>query len=355
MTGLDRFHRRLVKKGARNSVERLLLCCLVPLSVIYGLVGWIRGKCYDLGLLGTYRAEVPVVSVGNLAAGGTGKTPVVDRLLKEFLRQGKRPAVVSRGYGGSFAGEVGIVCAGAGPLLSAAVAGDEPYLLARRNPQALVLVARSRVAGVKSAVAEHAADLIILDDGFQHRAVARDVDLVLLDAERPFGNGLALPAGILRELPGALKRADLLLLTRSESQTDTDCFDKPTWKSRHRLADYALDLTAEQVPLAQLKQKKLFTFAGVADPDGFFQAAAELGLTIGGHLPLSDHVDYDSHILGRIRAAAAGCDGLLTTEKDGVKLSPEMFDLPCYQLPLRVQIDAERELIDAITQRLWRQ
>jgi len=112
MNRLIRFHRRLVSQGAENFLESLVLLSLLPFSYLYGFVGWLRNFCYDSGLFSSYQSVLPVISIGNLSAGGTGKTPVVDWLVKEFQKQGKRPAIVSRGYGGSFSGAVGIVSSG---------------------------------------------------------------------------------------------------------------------------------------------------------------------------------------------------------------------------------------------------
>ncbi|MCK4622837.1 MAG: tetraacyldisaccharide 4'-kinase [Desulfuromonadales bacterium] len=354
MSRFQQFHRRIVLQGAKLPVEKLLLLLLMPFSFLYGMVGWLRGKCYDRQIFSIYRPAVPVISVGNLAAGGTGKTPVVDWLLKEFIRQGKRPAVVSRGYAGTFRGKVGLVATGTGPLLSATEAGDEPYLLARRNPQALVFIARRRADGVKVAVEEYAADLIILDDGFQHRAVARSLDLVLLDAKCPLGNGLPLPAGLLREFPSALHRADLLLLTRSETESAFGFSTKPVFKSQHRLAEYAVQLGGKQVPFAALSKQRLFAFAGIADPENFFSSLKLAGLQIADRLVLSDHSDYNPGILESIRAAAKGFDGLITTEKDAVKLAAESFELPCYQVPMSIHVENVDDFKAEIVQRLWR-
>ncbi len=354
MARLDRFHRRLVSEGPNNYAERCLLCTLLPFSLLYGIIAWLRGKCYDYGSCSSYRAAVPVVSVGNLAVGGTGKTPVVDWLIKAFRQQGKRVAVVSRGYGGSFAAEVGVVSDGEGLLLQATEAGDEPFLLARRNPQTVVMIAKKRAAGVRHAVEQYAADIVILDDGFQHRAVARDLDLLLLDAERPFGNRLALPGGLLREFPTALNRADLLLLTRAEKPAGIADIAKPIWTSRHQIADYAVSLTGERVSFAELKGKKLLAFAGIADPEGFYTALAAAGLCITEKRSFSDHVKFDTESLAEVVSLSKGCDALLTTEKDAVKLAAGMFAIPCYQVPMSIVIDQEEAFLSEINQRLWR-
>lgn len=353
MNGLLSFHRRIALQGATEPLERLFFLFLLPLALVYGLIGGLRNRCYDWQLLTSYRASVPVISVGNLAVGGTGKTPVVDWLVKDFLDQGRRPAVVSRGYGGSFAGKVGIVSTGNGLLLKASEAGDEPVLLASRNPQALVFVARKRAAGVQLAVEGYGADVIILDDGFQHRAVQRDLDLVLLDAANPYGNRWPLPAGLLREFPSALKRADLLLLTRSNGEPTFTFSDKPVFSCQHRLADRVVALTGEELSIEDLQSARLFAFAGIAAPAGFFFGLQTNGLQLMGQMSLGDHCKYDAQLLSLIEESSRGCDALLTTEKDAVKLKSDSFNVPCYQVPMSVALKNETEFRNTIKLKLW--
>jgi len=353
MSALLRYHRRIALTGASTLTEWLLLLLLMPFSIMYGMISLIRNKFYDLDLCASYRAAVPVVSVGNIAVGGTGKTPVVDWLLKEFIKLGKAPAVVSRGYGGTFSGKVGIVSSGDGLLLSADDCGDEPFLLARRNPKARVLIARKRADGIRIAVAELGADVIILDDGFQHRAVARDLDLVLLDASRPYGNGWTLPAGLLRERPSSLKRADYFLMTRATLNKSDNLMGFRTYNSQHQLANIAIDLNGNSMPVDKLKKLNLLGFAGIADPDNFFGSLENSGLTLRTKLAFADHADYHSKLVAQLQVATVGVDALITTEKDAVKLSADMFELPCYQIPMDINIDNSAELIMAISKKLW--
>jgi len=297
----------------------------------------------------------PVISVGNLAVGGTGKTPAVDWLVKEFHKQGKRPAIVSRGYGGSFEGEVGVVSFGNGILMTATECGDEPYLLAKRNPNCSVLIAKKRINGIKALERSKESDLIILDDGFQHRAVRRDVDLVLLDATRPLGNGWPLPSGNLREFPQALKRADFLLMTRSNRQKCSDFLGFKVCHSHHQLADIAVSLDGSKVSVSQLKKLNLLAFAGIADPESFFSSLENIGLSLKEKLSFADHTEYQGQILERLHNTAVDVDALITTEKDAVKLSADMFELPCYQLAMNIMIDNSEELLNSLTKRLWSQ
>jgi tetraacyldisaccharide 4'-kinase len=352
MNSLLFFHRRLAVYGPSTLLEGLFFLCLFPFSVVYGCLGVVRGLCYDLKIFKSYRPTIPVISVGNIVAGGTGKTPVVDWLIKSFEKQGKKSAVISRGYGGSFSGAVGVVSRGAGVLLDATSSGDEPYLLAIKNPSTIILIARKRAEAVRIAVDDLGADVIILDDGFQHRAVCRDFDLVLLDASRPYANGWTLPGGLLREFPCSLRRADFLLLTRANVSESFSWRDKPVQKSRHCLADQAFDLLGDVIPLQALKGKKLCAFAGIADPQSFFSSLEKVGLSLTQTLSLGDHCSYDTAVIKSL-AAVEGCDALITTEKDAVKLIPEMFSVPCYRVPMTIAVENEDALMEIISRKVW--
>jgi tetraacyldisaccharide 4'-kinase len=339
-------HRQLVKSGPRGLPQQLFFVLLRVAGCLYGLLGRLRRWLFRVGALPVYRAPVPVISVGNLTVGGTGKTPMVDFLLKWFSGQGRRVAVISRGYGGRGAGRVGVVCAGEGPLLPPDVCGDEPHLLAQRNPDALVLVAPRRAEGIRLAIERFAADVILLDDGFQHLAVARDLDIVLLDACRPFGNGYLLPAGILREAPTALAQAGVVVLTRSVGAEKPDLNLKcPLIRCRHRLAVEAVSLAGDKLPLSSLAGQRGVAFAGIAEPENFFSALAAEGLQLVQTLPLPDHIDYDRDTLARLAAAVRDADFLVTTEKDGVKIASEQLPAPCYQIPMTLEFYAEGSLL----------
>ena len=314
-----------------------------------------RNFCYDSGLFSSYQSVLPVISIGNLSAGGTGKTPVVDWLVKEFQKQGKRPAIVSRGYGGSFSGAVGIVSSGDGILMTAAECGDEPYLLAKRNPDCPVIIAKKRINGIKALEQAKMADLIILDDGFQHRAVKRDVDLVLLDSNHPLGNGWPLPAGNLREFPKALKRADFLLMTRAKTQNYPDLMGVRPYSSFHQLSDVAVSLDGQTQSVNQLKNLKLLAFAGIANPANFFVSLENSGLSLQKTFSFADHAAYQSQTLEQLKRATQGIDALITTEKDAVKLSADMFELPCYYVSMDIIIKNSTELFADLSKLLWSQ
>jgi len=332
-----KLYRRIGEKGPSNVPECLLFCVLFPLGILYGLISKLRVLFYRIGIFETFRADVPVISVGNLSVGGTGKTPVVDYIVRDLILKGHKVAVVSRGYGGEATYAPIVVRCGGDILVSPHVCGDEPYLLARRNPDAIVIVSRRRREGVLLATRDYGADVVILDDGFQHLAVRRNLDIVLLDSRRPFGNGHVLPAGILREFISALKRADILLLTRDAGNLPNLDFDKPIFRSRHLLSANIRSLSGAVDSIERLSSSKCFAFAGIASPESFFDNIRSLGINLTVTMALPDHVRYDAETVAGLAAAAQGCDFMVTTEKDGVKLTDVVFNVPCYEIPVEIE------------------
>jgi len=354
MSWLVTIHRQISHSGPHLLWQQLLIALLVVPSCCYGLMVCLRNWVYDRHLIEIYKSRLPVLSVGNLAIGGTGKTPTVDWLVKKFNQQGQRPAIVSRGYGGKYSAAVAIVSDGHDIRMTVEQCGDEPLLLARRNPDCPVVIARNRAEGVREVEKLFDADLVILDDGFQHRKIFRDLDLVLLDAFDPFGNGWTLPAGKLRELKGALKRADILMLTRATDQISNPVAKIPTFSSCHRLSSSVNSLNGQSRNLTQLKGLRVLAFAGISDPNGFFDALRECGFTLQKTVYLPDHVEFTATVIASLNHAAKHCDLLLTTEKDFVKLKADAFDLPCYSVGLELDISDGDQLMQMINEKLWR-
>ncbi|MEZ4598886.1 MAG: tetraacyldisaccharide 4'-kinase [Syntrophotaleaceae bacterium] len=342
MNRLEGFYRRMAVRGPKSALEWALFLPLVPCGVLYGGLVRLRNALYLRGIRARERAAVPVVSVGNLTVGGTGKTPMVDWLIRYFLANDHRVAVISRGYGGKRRTGVQVVCSGQGPVLSAEDCGDEPFLLARRNPRALVLVSPRRKEAVRTAVDTLGAQVILLDDGFQHLAVARDFDIVLLDARRPFGNGHVLPAGLLREPKTGLARGHLFVLTRCPEHLFPSLPVAGTVvRCRHRLEQEAQRIDGGTETLASLAGRKGVAFAGIAEPEGFFRSLREAGLNLAGEIAFGDHCSYGPGELNRLQAACVGADFLVTTEKDGVKLTASQLPLPCFQVPMALEFYEE--------------
>lgn len=336
-------YRRLIDDKPSSLSGWTVFLLLWPLSLLYGAVVQLRAALYRVGLKSSYRAAVPVISVGNLTVGGTGKTPVVDAVVRKLVEKGLRVAVVSRGYGGTYRDAVGCVAAGDGRLaMSAGEAGDEPCLLARRNPTLRVYVARTRALGVQAAE-QAGAQVVVLDDGFQHLAVQRDLDIVLLDSRAPFGNGCLLPAGPLRESPLALRRAGLVVMTHAEERGELR-FDGPVIRCRHRLADRLLTLDGRVLPWSVVDGENVVAFAGIARPDDFFAALRARGAVMTATLALDDHAPYRGEELNRLVQSCQNVKFLITTEKDAVKLDAAVFPCPCLVAPLALEFDDEDPL-----------
>ena len=331
---------RMVSDGPQSIRAEIIFWGLRPFSFLYGLVMRVRSRFYLAGLKSSYRASVPVISVGNLTTGGTGKTPMVDFLARDLRARGLKCAIVSRGYGGKYRQAVGRVTDGSGKLcMTPQECGDEPYLLAIRNPDVPVYVARKRTLGVQAAE-QDGAQLILLDDGFQHQAVQRDMDIVLLDAKKPFGNGHLLPAGMLREPLSALQRADLIIMTRADAQQSAPIPARcPIMYSRHQLDRTIMTLDGEQLSTQDYAGKSCLAFAGIAKPEGFFSALREFGFSRIEEMPLADHQEYNQEILNRLIKSCDNHDLLVTTEKDAVKLSSADLPKPCCQIGVDLVFD----------------
>ncbi|RMF86396.1 MAG: tetraacyldisaccharide 4'-kinase [Nitrospirae bacterium] len=310
------------------------LCLLRAAGHAYGAAQGLRAAAYRRGWRTAYRAPCPVVSVGNLAAGGTGKTPMVVWLGERLLAAGRRLAVVSRGYRQASRAPVTVVADGRGHRLAPPEAADEAALVAARLPRAVVLTGVQRWRCIEVAVAEHGCDCILLDDGFQHLAVARDLDLCLLDAARPFANGACLPGGLLREWPGAVARADAAVLTRAGGGWEAAAGELRRRFPRLLLA--ACDHVVESVTTAdgrpvELSGKAVLAFCGIARPAAFRATLEGLGARVVRLVAFGDHHRYTAGDLADLekQAREVGAAALACTEKDAVKL-PQPAGLPLY-------------------------
>lgn len=294
--------------------RRLLRALLRVISVPYRLAVALRNGAYDLRLVRTYSADVPVISVGNITTGGTGKTPLVIWLCRLLDEKSLKCAVLTRGYKSA----KGLV-------------SDEPAILARACTGAKVLVNADRVAAARRAVDEFAAQVLVMDDGFQHRRLGRDLDIVAIDATRPFGYNRLLPAGLLREPKKAIRRADAVVITHYD-QSDTvgiDLLEKQMRRikpdlviakaiHRHRCARGTGDVSYD---LDELRKKHIFAFCGIGNPEAFINRLKKHGMHVVGTRIYNDHHNYSESDFAQIReqAASLGADMILSTEKDWVK------------------------------------
>lgn len=338
---------RGVADGTRSSLpDQLVILLLAPFGLVYSSIQILRAGLYRVGMLSTRRLPRPVVSIGNITVGGTGKTPVTAFIARLLIAQGYRVAVLSRGYGGSLEGQNIVVSDGVTIMLGPHECGDEPYLLASTVTGLMVVIGTDRYAAGQLAMQQLAPDIFLLDDGFQHLRLWRDLNILLLDCARPLGNGLALPAGLLREPATATRRADLTIMTRCPEGASICATlpSKPAFAAQHRLVD-ALPLRgAQPVPFSLLQGYRFLAFAGIAQPDSFFSALRDSGLTIVGTRAFPDHADYDHSRHEEIRAAmqSSGAQYAITTEKDGVKLKKLMPEIATVTYTARLDIEMEK-------------
>ena len=340
---------------------------LRPLGWGFGAVSVMRNRAFDRGLLGTHHVGAPVISVGNLVAGGTGKTPFVEYLIKHMSGRVPKLAMVSRGYGRRSRGVV-VVSDGSGGVLGAAIGGDEPVQVARKFPGVAVVVGEDRVAAARVAVEDIGAGLVILDDGYQHRYLHRDCDILLLDARRNIAREPMLPAGNRRELLCGIARADLVVFTRVESlaagvpwEDDVQQWVRgPRAFSQMATAEVVRAADGQAVELSP--EQPIFAFSGIADHAGFVAAVRAAGIQVVGERAFADHHRYTradleslSHACGRSGAAA-----LLTTEKDMMRLMDDdpggaLGGRPLYFVRIELTIlKGEGEILETLNRTLRR-
>ncbi|MEY4950609.1 MAG: hypothetical protein RL698_2820 [Pseudomonadota bacterium] len=305
---------------------------LAPLGRLWGGVMRLRSAAYDAGVLRATRMSVPVVSIGNLSVGGTGKTPASLWLGDRLRNLGLAPAIVTRGYGGDLGGRILRAAPSARPALAGEGAvsqvGDEAVLLADRFPGPVVCGV-DRVAAARHAIGEWGADVVVLDDGFQHRALGRCFDLVLVDAGAGFGNGAVLPAGPLREPLSALCRAGAIVVTKCEAippeiatRLDRHAPGVPVCAAalEPRCLVSAHGEHTFESPLADLAGRRVVAVSGLARPTSFYEVLDRLGAKLVEALEFRDHHAYGQADWQRIGQAARRADLVVCTEKDLVKL-----------------------------------
>jgi tetraacyldisaccharide 4'-kinase len=315
---------RSVAAGTRPGLSgRLLVLAFSPLALVYACIHTIRSTLYAKRILTARRLPRPVISVGNITVGGTGKTPATAYIARLLIGRGMKVAVLSRGYGGSMEGETAIVADGRTISLDAGQCGDEPYLLAATVPGLMVVMGADRYRAGMLAMERLSPDIFLLDDGFQHLRLRRDLDILLVDCARPFGNGRTLPAGLLREPLSAVQRAGLVMYTRCpQGHSPAPLAGKPTCSARHRLGDAVPLAGGPAVSFDSLQGRKVLAFAGIGEPASFFEELRALGLNVVHTVQLPDHAAYTPSQLAGLTAAfrACGAECAVTTEKDGVKL-----------------------------------
>ncbi len=306
--------RKLISGETTGAIAAVGRLGLAVAAKVYSPVVTVRNRLYSKRWLKIHTVGAAVISVGNITVGGTGKTPLVIWLYNFLQQKNISCAILTRGYK-----------TGHDKL------SDEPAILAKNCPQAKIIVNADRVTGAEKAVEQFGVQVLIMDDGFQHRRLARDIDIVAVDATLPFGYGKLLPAGLLREPVTALRRAHAVVITRTEqlpeykiSQLEQKLMSlNPNLilaRSTHEVL-FAKTIDKDTFTIDQLKDKKIFAFCGIGNPEAFFSTVKSCGLNVVGTTTYNDHYHYTDKDVEQIirQAEDAGADVILTTEKDWTK------------------------------------
>ena len=367
----ERIFKNIISGRSVGPVAEAARGVLHALSGLYAAGVRRRNASFD-AQTGVSHAKHPVISIGNITAGGTGKTPTVRYVCECLAKTGRRPAVLTRGYGAEKNAKSFFVSEAGRILVGPAASGDEAWLLSKQMPFADVVVGRKRAES--AALAETHADVFVLDDGFQHRALARDLDIVLIDATNPFGYEYVLPRGLLREPLESLQRADIVVLTRTDrvtpeglNQTKDALRDMlphvPIYETVHEtrgiqtierwLAGEAPD------PVQSCKGVKLLAVSGIATPQSFIDNLTAAGLTVHAEKAYGDHHAYgEDDLIDLLKEAFfSGAEAVVTTEKDAVKMAPLLEDsdlkIPVFVLPVGIRFTGDEagfceRLIEAV-------
>ena len=363
--GIERLENYLVRlipeKGAdqdQPAAVNVFLALLKGISLVFSAVVSLRYFLYGIGLLRRYPLGIQVISIGNVTAGGTGKTPVTEIFARTLAAEGRKVAILSRGYRRKeaplwqrlFTQVVEpplVVSDGKHVLLDSEKGGDEPYMLASNLPGVAVVVDRNRVKAGRYAIKRLGCDTIILDDGFQYQKLKHSIEVVLVDSTNPFGNGHMLPRGILREPARHLKRADIIFLTKCRGDVTAVREEIRKYNTTAEIVEcnhtpkVLKDVwSREEYPLSWLNGKTTCTLSGIASPKGFENSLRHLGAKVVWCERYADHHRYDSsEILYALnRTADMGADALVTTEKDAVRF-PRFETTPVRCLYLRIAIE----------------
>lgn len=342
MSGGPRGHYLALIRGQRRGVAATLQRLGLSLaSVPYGLAVRLRNWGFDRGWISSQRVEVPVVSVGNLTTGGTGKTPCVEYVARYFRQRDRRVAILSRGY-----------AAESGP-------NDEALVLEENLPDVPHLQGADRSLWARAAIEELESEILVLDDGFQHRRLARNLDLVLLDATDPWGGGHLLPRGLLREPPSSLQRAQVILLTRCDQVPAEQLTalrqrigrlvpSVPVVETTHQPVDLASSDGAV-LSLDVLQDRPVAAFCGIGNPEAFRRTLLDLGADVRDFRTFADHHPYGRSDVDSLRSWARGMDPatlVVTTQKDSVKLRlGQLAGRPLAALRIRLNVEAGQDAL----------
>ena len=309
----------------------LLSCILLPLSIIYGAATYIRNVLFDRNLLKQHQFNLPVLSIGNITVGGTGKTPFTCFMADLLKELGYKPGIVSRGYGRKSKGVL-IVHNGTSVCSNVAESGDEPYMIGKILRDTPIIVSEEKYHGIEEMIKNFDVNFIILDDAFQHRKVKRDLDIVLMNSQEPKSHYHLLPLGRLRESLSGLRRADIIIHTKHNGHTQPHMSDRV---KKYSTAPQLVSMNEfkilqyknnEYISVNISELNNVVAFCGIARPESFTSILDDLGLEVSDLHSFNDHQEYNTKILDRLQTSLEMCQSksILTTEKDLVKL-PDLF------------------------------
>lgn len=339
------------RKGAISTVFNGFLAIL---SFFYELAHRTRHFLYRTGIFRSVRLPCPVISVGNLTAGGTGKTPMVEHIAHALTKRNLRVAILARGYGREVSGY------------------DDEDLISEASLENIIrLVGRDRVALARRALSSFRADIVILDDGYQHFRIDRDLDLLMIDATNPFAGEHLIPRGLLRERPHAIRRADLVILTHVDQvpqEVQRDLFERvrslsptvPILEAVHHPISVRSLTNKRRYEIESLKGRTVYAFAGIGNPDSFHRTLESVGASVVKFRAFPDHHGYSADDLRLVNAEAQEfmAELLVTTEKDSARLHPEAFELPVAALRIELELVRGEEILeerlDALARRVVR-
>ena len=359
MTDAVRVREPWLRRAWRGEIGWTGAASLQALAQIYGAGLTIRSGLYAAGIFRTRRLPCPVISVGNLTLGGSGKTPLAEVVTRIVGELGWKPALLSRGYGRQTRG-VQIVAEATRVRLGARQGGDEPVLLAERLPGVPVVVGQSRYEAGRVALERCGAGALILDDGFQHRTLAKDLEIVAVAGGSPWGNGRLFPRGVLREPIEALGHAGLIVVTNPSGPAVMNEVAATLGRLGARppvLTAATEPESAREMPRGRaeppdaLRGRRLLAFAGLAAPEGFAATLRAVGARLAGFVEFPDHHAFthgDIEALAR-RAGSVGAEGLVTTEKDWVRIRETGIPgVPLWVLSIRLSVDRRELLVETL-------
>jgi len=322
---------------------------LIPLSPLYLIIFYFKRHIQN----GKKKFNIPIICIGNITTGGTGKTPTVIYIAKLLREKGYKPGIISRGYGGTKSKKGGIVTDGANILLTPEESGDEPYLMAKKSLNLPIAIGKNRIISINNLIQKHNVDIIIMDDGFQNNTIYKDISIITIDAINPFGNGLILPAGDLREPKSSLKRSHLLLISKSNliPATDLIVLSKRIQKiighnfifnSIYKITYiYQINNSKKTYPVTMLEGKKILLITAIGNPKGLIKTVKKLNPDNISCLFYPDHYNFIQKNIEKFIKKSKYFDYVILTEKDYVKVKKFSFTNKFYILNMSLNIENE--------------